>query len=253
MEIKKQTIQLADNRDSFDSSRRFVAGITTKSRLELDFFNLYGWLLQYVENKKVLDAACGSGLGSFLLAHKAQEVFGIDLSEEAIKYAFERYRLPNLRFVRGDILIYQLPVNYFDVAVSAMTIEQLEAGDHSKFLYILAESLRPGGLFFIVTPNRQVASPGIKTPLFHWNKKEFYRKELECLLVKSGFTPLKWFGRRRVPFFMAHRVFKRTFNLIQKISGWNHGFYSTRENPAVKPINFFWQPKDFVVMTRKSD
>ncbi|MEK7603497.1 MAG: class I SAM-dependent methyltransferase [Patescibacteria group bacterium] len=252
MEIEKRTIPLSDSRDSLDSSRRFVAGITTKSRLELDFFNLYGWLLQYVEGKKVLDAACGSGLGSFLLAHKAQEVFGIDISEEAVKYASERYRLSNLKFIRDDILTYKLPADHFDVAVSAMTIEQLEAGDHPKFLSILAGSLRPGGLLFIVTPNKQVASPGIKSPSFHWNKKELYRKELEYILIKSGFTPVKWFGRRRVPFFMANRVFKRTFNLIQKISGWNHGFYSTRESPAVKPINFFWQPKDFVAVARKS-
>ena len=244
--------KFVDDYDTLGSSRRFVVGITTKSRLELVFFNLYGWLLQYVEGKKVLDAACGSGLGSFLLAHKAEEVTGIDLSEETINYASERYRLPNLNFICSDILFHKLPSDYFDVVVSAMTIEQLEMENQSKFLKVLEMSLKPDGLLFLVTPNKQVASPGAKTPLFHWNKNEFYGRDLKQLLNNTGFIPVKWFGRRRVLFFMAHRIIKRGLNLIQKITGWNHGFFSTRESPTVKSINFLWQPKDFVVMAVKS-
>lgn len=239
-----------DNRDPLDSHRRFVAGITTKSRLELDFFNLYGWLLQHIEGKKVLDAACGSGLGSFILAHKAQEVMGIDFSTETIAYAKEKYILPNLRFIQGDILRTDLPAKYFDTVISAMTIEQIESHNQAAFLERLAASIKSEGYLFLITPNKQVTSPNIPVPLLHWNKKELYRHEIEDLLKKNGFTVLRWFGRRRVPFFMANRFTKRVLNAIQKITGKSHGFYGQRESPEVKPINFFWQPKDFVVMAR---
>lgn len=243
---------MINNHDPLDSHRRFVAGITTKSRLELDFFNLYGWLLQYVEDKKVLDAACGSGLGSFLLAHKAREVVGIDFSPETIAYAKEKYILPNLQFIQGDILRTDLSEKYFDIIISSMTIEQIESNDQTIFLEHLANSLRSEGLLFLITPNKQVASPGISAPLLHWNKKELYGYEINDLLKKNGFVVVRWFGRRRVPFFMANRFTKRLLNAIQKITGKSHGFYGQRESPEVKPINFFWQPKDFVVMAKKS-
>lgn len=243
---------MINNHDPLDSHRRFVAGITTKSRLELDFFNLYGWLLQHVEDKKVLDAACGSGLGSFLLAHKAREVVGIDFSPETVAYAKEKYKLPNLQFIQGDILKTELSEKYFDIVISSMTIEQVEPDDQIIFLKRLADSLRPEGLLFLVTPNKRVASPGVSTPLLHWNKKELYGYEINDLLKKNGLVAVRWFGRRRVPFFMANRFTKRLLNAIQKISGKSHGFYGQRESPEVKPINFFWQPKDFVVMAKKS-
>jgi len=53
---------------------------------------------------EVLDAGCGVGYGSAYLAEVASRVVGVDVSEEAIAYARERYRRPNLEFVLGDLL-----------------------------------------------------------------------------------------------------------------------------------------------------
>src|SRR5438046_2018790 len=51
---------------------------------------------------RVLDAACGEGYGSFLLAQTAKEVVGIDIAPEAIAHAKSRYVSSNLRYVEGS-------------------------------------------------------------------------------------------------------------------------------------------------------
>ncbi len=54
---------------------------------------------------ELADMGMGSGSGSFALASLYPEltVIGVDLDPEMVRRARERYRLPNLRFVEGDI------------------------------------------------------------------------------------------------------------------------------------------------------
>ena len=49
---------------------------------------------------RVLDAACGEGYGSALLARTAAHVVGLDVDAEAVAHARERYARANLRFRR---------------------------------------------------------------------------------------------------------------------------------------------------------
>jgi 2-polyprenyl-3-methyl-5-hydroxy-6-metoxy-1,4-benzoquinol methylase len=47
----------------------------------------YAYATQFVQNKRVLDLACGEGYGSCFLAKTAESVVGIDIDERAIKHA----------------------------------------------------------------------------------------------------------------------------------------------------------------------
>ena len=60
----------------------------------------YNFALMYARKKKVLDAACGSGFGVNLFYDVADYVMGMDISDEAIEYAREKY---NGYFVIGDL------------------------------------------------------------------------------------------------------------------------------------------------------
>ena len=44
----------------------------------------YAYATQFVENKKVLDLACGEGYGARLLAGTAESVVGVDIDEDTV-------------------------------------------------------------------------------------------------------------------------------------------------------------------------
>ena len=58
----------------------------------------YTFAARLSTGKRVLDAGCGAGYGSAELAHAAHAVVGIDCAAEAVRFARDNYRLPNLQF-----------------------------------------------------------------------------------------------------------------------------------------------------------
>src|SRR5512142_1405657 len=62
----------------------------------------YAFAARLARGKRVLDAGCGAGYGSAELAKTAISVLGVDQSADAVEFARENYRLPNLRFVQAS-------------------------------------------------------------------------------------------------------------------------------------------------------
>jgi O-antigen biosynthesis protein len=119
---------------------------------------------------RVLDVACGTGYGTAML-----DAVGVDLSLEALRYA-KRHPAP---YVAADAA--RLPFNRtFDSIVSFETIEHV--ADPGRFVAECARVLKPGGLFIVSTPNRELWSPRSAKPLQRHHVKEFSRREfLEVL------------------------------------------------------------------------
>ena len=86
----------------------------------------YNFALQLALNKKVLDAACGTGYGANLLKEAASNVAGVDIDEETVKYASQAF--PDLSFQQAD-LNKEFPDGTFDLCVSFETIEHLSNPD----------------------------------------------------------------------------------------------------------------------------
>ncbi len=104
----------------------------------------------------VLDAACGVGYGSALIARAgAKSVLGIDIDPRTIAYAGEHFARPRVGFT--EVAAEQLTQlgRTFDVVVSFETIEHLH--EPARFLAEVRRVLRPGGLFICSTPNRDFA------------------------------------------------------------------------------------------------
>src|SRR3954463_13309987 len=73
-----------------------------KGTIWYEHWHRYCIVQEVARGRSVLDAACGEGYGSFLLAQTAREVVGIDISAEAIEHARSRYVAPSLRYVEGS-------------------------------------------------------------------------------------------------------------------------------------------------------
>lgn len=163
-----------------------------------EHWHRYLYASQFVQDKLVIDIACGEGYGTHLLAESARKVVGVDISAEVIAYAAAKYKRDNLEFLVGSAVAIPLEGEHlFDVFVSFETIEHLDETEQHRFLSEARRLLKPGGLFVVSTPNRLTYSdlPGYKNK-FH--VREFYVHEFREFL--SGYFPeVELLGQRIYP------------------------------------------------------
>ena len=172
------------------TGERFTPECVREIRYE--HLHRYAFAAELVRGRAVLDAACGEGYGSALLAAAAGRVTGVDLSPEAVAHARDRYRLPNLSFETVDCLQLPFGDDAFDAVVSFETLEHLE--DHDGLLREFRRVLKPGGFLLISSPDKAVYSERLqnRNP-FHL--RELYRDELETLLGRH-FPACRLWGQK---------------------------------------------------------
>ena len=112
----------------------------------------YAFAARLARGKRVLDAGCGAGYGSAELARHALGVTGADVSADALAFARENYRLPNLRFEQASAAALPHRDAAFDLVVAFEVIEHLE--DWAAFLREVRRVLGPSGQFIVSTPNQ---------------------------------------------------------------------------------------------------
>lgn len=76
---------------------------------------------------KVLDAGCGVGYGTSVLAVRAEKVLGVDISQEAVGYARSHFARRNIRYVVMDLT--EGFKGDFDLVTCFQVIEHLEDGE----------------------------------------------------------------------------------------------------------------------------
>ena len=112
----------------------------------------YTFASRLARGKRVLDAGCGAGYGSAELAHAAELVIGLDRSWDAVGFARDHYRLPNLRFEQGSCTTLPHPDGSFHLIVAFEVIEHLE--QWREFLIEARRVLASSGQFIVSTPNK---------------------------------------------------------------------------------------------------
>ena len=110
----------------------------------------YTFSVPYAAGRTVLDVACGAGYGTALLSESARWAVGVDLSEEAVRYARARYPRNNAAFFVGDAQRLPFMDAAFETVVSFETIEHLSR--IPEYLEEVRRVLRPGGVFVVSTP-----------------------------------------------------------------------------------------------------
>lgn len=128
---------------------------------------------QFCKNKKVLDAACGEGYGTYLLKKwGASEVTGIDISEEAIEKAKENFQIENVEYLKKDLTdLHDIEDSSFDLIVSFETIEHIEKPE--IFLKELKRLINKNGTIILTCPNDYFYYKNDESNIFHKRKYTF--------------------------------------------------------------------------------
>ncbi len=159
-----------------------------------EHWHRYAVVTPLAAGKRVLDAACGEGYGSHLLAQTAAAVTGVDLSSDAVEHATRRYGRGNLQFVAASVTRLPLADASVDLVVSFETIEHLQ--EQQQMLAEFRRVLDPRGALIISSPNRPVynESGGVAND---YHVRELDRDELAQLL-DPRFPQQAWYGQRLV-------------------------------------------------------
>ena len=167
-----------------------------------EHWHRYCVALPAVSGKRVLDAACGEGYGSWLLASAAAGVIGVDIDDAAISHAAGRYASrSNLRFVSGSCDALPLDDASVDRVISFETIEHLS--NQTAMVAEFRRVLAPDGALILSSPNKPVYS-GESGNENHFHVRELDRGELETVL-SARFPQQYWYGQRA----LAHSLLWR--------------------------------------------
>ena len=147
----------------------------------LEHLHRYRIAQSYCRGKVVLDAACGSGYGTAILAEVASHVYGIDISEDAVKLCKKTFRKKNISFQTASIGELPWPDHFFDVIVSFETIEHVSKSIQKKFISEIRRLLKPDGTLVISSPDKQyyTIERNKKNP---YHIAEFFRKDFFKLI-----------------------------------------------------------------------
>lgn len=172
------------------TGERFVPEV--RGAIAYEHWHRYAAVTPLAAGKRVLDAACGEGYGTFLLAQTAQRANGIDLSADAIAHATARYARANLEFAVGSVTKLPVPSASVDLVVSFETIEHL--AEQPEMLAEFRRALTREGVLVLSSPNRPVYNEdGFVANHFH--VRELDRDELAALLAPA-FPRQAWYAQR---------------------------------------------------------
>src|ERR1035437_3784262 len=182
----------------------------------------YRFARALVENKLVLDIACGTGYGISILQETAKHVVGVDVDRSAAAEA----RLQSgekASVLLADGLTLPFGDGSFDVVTSFETLEHLR--ERPTFLGELRRVLRPNGVLVLSTPNADYTRPVNGKPSNPFHVYEYRPGELREELEKR-FRIERFLGQRLnssfaiPPFYDAQQRLPRHISTQARLFGW---------------------------------
>lgn len=174
--------------------------------IALEHLSRYFAARTFCVGKDVLDVASGEGYGSQILSDTAASVLGVDISEEAVRNAKERYRSDHLDFAVQDAAYLERLGQKFDVVTAFEMIEHIQRQE--QFIIQVKKVLKEYGIFMVSTPNKYVHENEWHTHN-EFHVKELYFEEFQKLLEKNF----------RYCYFYAQRVYRASESWRLESSG----------------------------------
>jgi SAM-dependent methyltransferase len=177
------------------TGERFLPGCS--GEIAYEHWHRYAFARRFAAGRRVLDAACGEGYGTALLATVASGAVGVDVDIATVEHARATYgESQRLRFVAASCTGLPLPSGSIDVIVSFETIEHISAAEQREMLSEFSRVLKPEGVLVLSSPNRRLYSES-RNYVNEFHVHELDREELARLLTPV-FPAQHWLRQRLI-------------------------------------------------------
>jgi len=123
-----------------------------KNENEIRHISRYVFASNFISSDdSILDCACGSGYGSYILSKKSAQVTGCDVSEKSIEYANSNYKKINF-LVRNINSMHYLELEKYDSFICMETIEHISFAECIAWLNKIAIAIKSSGVFIASSP-----------------------------------------------------------------------------------------------------
>lgn len=164
---------------ALDDKRLVVEMVPDSDATRIEHVLRYQFACERIKNGMVLDVACGSGYGTYMLSKVNSYAIGVDVSQEAVTYAAGRYKGDNLTYKVMDATELDFPDAYFDAVVSLETIPSIR--EYRRFLREMHRVLKPEGTLVLSTPTRDTVPAGKEVHVWYHVQEFVVEDMLEFL------------------------------------------------------------------------
>lgn len=168
---------------------------------------IFDRFLSNIENKKIVDIGCASGISSMLLSMRCANVIGIDISHKLIEQANNliKDKKSNIEFIVGDAEKLDLENESIDICFYGGVIHHFP--DKTKCIDECHRILKQHGKFLAIEPNYKDMFQRLnwkiarKKELLTINEDLVDPIELKNILIKKGFDDINiWTFRVHISF-----------------------------------------------------
>jgi len=171
-------------------------------------------ILDKIKNKKILEAGCGSGYSSIMLAKEGAKVYLLDNTKEALKYSkmISKFnKIKNVRFRKGNLFNIPYATSIFDITWNSGVIEHYK----NKIIYKIIDEMKrvtkKDGLIMIAVPN--LLTPEILYRMIKIGKgteRFFTKAKLRKIMEKTALKEIEIYSLDCViPSFIPNWIIKK--------------------------------------------
>ena len=147
-----------------------------------------------------LDIGCSSGVITNLLADQFKKVIGIDVDQEALIIARQKYNKKNLKFIEMDGEELNFKNDSFDVVICSQIYNFVN--DSNKLMEEIHRVIKLGGVCYFSSRNKySLIEPQYNLPFLSWlplKIARFYLKQFSGSDKYFGYKYLSYWGLKKL-------------------------------------------------------